>query len=1373
MQIMKETILLDALFIHHPDEKEWIGELVEKAIEGENSSEVISFNDPRLRDFSISATAIFVVFRYYDRWAKAFAVKFWKNLNSEVKGLERKTIYLWGDSIQDFNIKETSPCPTIEFIALNKDEARERFIIQIDACFEPKKLPLICPFVGLKPYTTKEQYLFSGRESEISEALMQWNKNKFLIVFGDRCVGKTSFCNAGLIPELISGITENVEGGDYHILEHSLPNAILINWRQTKENIGFFEDWIDQINFSLGLNLPLISDEWDSTDNRHNFFRQIEHVLQNSKPNYLIEDRALLKKNANAKGKNQQHSLVSMLIFYIDDVEKIVVTEEGRLIWEILIEINRFAIENELPIFILTTCQSRYISLINRLDRNGKWLNHFSFFLSNINTHTAAQIMLRKLNLVQQSIDEHFYQSLISEFFESDASEIHKITNQNHEISNNHTQMYDMACFQLVFFQIWKSATNRPGFKTAKIPTINFEDYYAIDEDLAMNNSSQMENNAGEKGQNDGLPEIHLDLKEEKLVLTDPPRISKLINRFSEEIYQKAVYSEVNIGSKEKKIAVRKEELIKNTFLLLSRPAKQMTHVEHLDESMTEQLSKSVKESVAAYEILQMTGPKAEITQLNEALLPFRKADPAIIHPLIGAGTALLIMDPFTEVSCPSLGIIRHWSRLQNWIARETEDCHIYQDLQLQLIRWLEHKCDASFGLNSSLFHYFKNWYEQKSPSEHWLQFNISEDLKRELSILANEIKNKAPENSKYDFISFYQPPYECFQSQKIVNITPLIRKFFNQSSRRNNRSSYILVFGVSAIVVLIFASGWQYYSLRESKAKAIEATNRLATVHKELADKGKEDKERLSKKIEADSIRADNERLNLKQKALAEKMLQDKLQGKISDAKKDAEIQKLKISQLDNERRLKELEKEELIKSKLSIEEKVLREVNAKQELQREAEKTRTQRDEALKNQSLYVAAEVVRLLNKNENPELAMLMALEALPTDINKPNRPYVPDAEAALYEAADAYSNKNPMLKLANHKNKITDHTFNSNGSRLISTSWDQYAKVWDARRGYLLADLKHSNIVRGAQFSRDEQIILTYSDEFSAKIWSARTFKLLFNLSGHKDLVTYASLNFQGNNAISLSLDKTARIYESYTGKLICELRGHTQKINCCEFSPDGKKVFTGSEDGTIRVWDAHSGKTLFISMGHTAPVTSLAVSFDGMWIASASKDKTVKLWNSSGTLIHTYSGHTEKVNHVTFDKSNQRILSSSSDKSAILWSVANKKLLHKFNNTAEVIHSTFTEDDKRILTTSKNQINTLWDASSFLTLTRFYSGASGNYHPCFSPDSRKIALANLHSEIEIYRILPEGQELIDYCTKILKKRELTTEERNKYLKSTK
>jgi WD40 repeat protein len=261
-------------------------------------------------------------------------------------------------------------------------------------------------------------------------------------------------------------------------------------------------------------------------------------------------------------------------------------------------------------------------------------------------------------------------------------------------------------------------------------------------------------------------------------------------------------------------------------------------------------------------------------------------------------------------------------------------------------------------------------------------------------------------------------------------------------------------------------------------------------------------------------------------------------------------------------------------------------------------------------------------------------------------------------------AQITSQNEPRLVLPiGHTREINSAVFSPDGTRILTASWDNTAKLWDAESGKLLQNLEgHNAWVESAVFSSDGTSILTASWDNTAKLWDAESGKLLQNLEGHTSAVVSAVFSPDGTSIVTASWDKTAKLWDAKSGKLLQNLEGHTSTVESAVFSSDGTSILTASWDNTAKLWDSKSGKLLQNLEGHIQAVNSAVFSPDGTSILTASDDNTAKLWDSkSGKLLQNLEGHTSWLNSAVFSPDGKYVLTIGVDHKTILWDVATGK----------------------------------------------------------------------------------------------------------------
>lgn len=143
------------------------------------------------------------------------------------------------------------------------------------------------------------------------------------------------------------------------------------------------------------------------------------------------------------------------------------------------------------------------------------------------------------------------------------------------------------------------------------------------------------------------------------------------------------------------------------------------------------------------------------------------------------------------------------------------------------------------------------------------------------------------------------------------------------------------------------------------------------------------------------------------------------------------------------------------------------------------------------------------------------------------------------------------------------------------------------------------------------------LLATGLSDGHVKVWEVNTGRLLFNLSGHQDVVR--DLSFTKNGSLTLvtaSRDKTLRIWDlKKDGKLIQVLSGHIQWVYCCSISPDCSMLCSAAGENVVLLWSMRSYTLIRKLEGHQNSVVSCDFSPDSALLVTASYDTTLILWD--------------------------------------------------------------------------------------------------------------------------------------------------------------
>jgi WD40 repeat protein/serine/threonine protein kinase len=243
-------------------------------------------------------------------------------------------------------------------------------------------------------------------------------------------------------------------------------------------------------------------------------------------------------------------------------------------------------------------------------------------------------------------------------------------------------------------------------------------------------------------------------------------------------------------------------------------------------------------------------------------------------------------------------------------------------------------------------------------------------------------------------------------------------------------------------------------------------------------------------------------------------------------------------------------------------------------------------------------------------------------------------------------------------------------FSPDSKRVVTAGGDETARVWEAATGALQLELKEpAGTVNGAAFSPDGTQIVTGSGGL-VKLWDSRTGKVLLDWKAQG--VSRVAFSPDGGRILTADIHRgTVRVWDAKTGKVLLEAKGMMSANSDVAFSPDGQRIVVGRMDGTARVIDATTGKVLVELKGRAIAAISTLYGFFGVLCVAFSPDGTrivtggttgrlntgwACVWDArTGAELLELKGHTHQVMSAAFSPDGQWIITGSADHTAKVW----------------------------------------------------------------------------------------------------------------------
>jgi WD40 repeat protein/tRNA A-37 threonylcarbamoyl transferase component Bud32 len=186
---------------------------------------------------------------------------------------------------------------------------------------------------------------------------------------------------------------------------------------------------------------------------------------------------------------------------------------------------------------------------------------------------------------------------------------------------------------------------------------------------------------------------------------------------------------------------------------------------------------------------------------------------------------------------------------------------------------------------------------------------------------------------------------------------------------------------------------------------------------------------------------------------------------------------------------------------------------------------------------------------------------------------------------IWEIESGKTKGKPLL----HPQRIVVAAFSADGETVVTGSYDQEVRVWNAESGEFVRAFNQVGVIKDVDIGHDCQTILSGGDDRKAQLWSLQSSAALGQPLQHVSKVAKVALSPDCQVALTIGEDGSARVWDTRTCKPIArplqrELSRQTRSLGTAEsggplrcidgmFSANGSIIAFTCGDGTVRLYD--------------------------------------------------------------------------------------------------------------------------------------------------------------------------------------------------------
>ena len=289
-------------------------------------------------------------------------------------------------------------------------------------------------------------------------------------------------------------------------------------------------------------------------------------------------------------------------------------------------------------------------------------------------------------------------------------------------------------------------------------------------------------------------------------------------------------------------------------------------------------------------------------------------------------------------------------------------------------------------------------------------------------------------------------------------------------------------------------------------------------------------------------------------------------------------------------------------------------------------------------------------------------------------------------------------------LGSHRGDVTSLRFAPGGNRLVSTSSDRTARLFDLTgHGDPISLLGHSASIKASAFSADGRLLATAGDDQTMRLWDADSGQCLMVLRHESEVLSSVAFSSDGEYLAagtgSGSPDVVLYRITNYRARQV--LAGHHYFVSGLAFHPDGRTLFSTSGDTSAIKWNLLSGSIgnrwtpsegKLVKTCTLSPDGSLLATADGAFSGQSAATYEVCLWDTATARKRkSFSLHKAQVSAASFDPAGKYLATGDDDGGCFVWDLNQESpVARPVTEHSQVMALGFIHGPSRLLTAYSN-----------------------------------------------------------------------------------